>query len=690
MRLFDIIAALVTLTALASYVNHRYVRLHPSVGVMLIALLLSLALIGLGKLGLGVHSAAMDFLDHVHFGEALLTWMLGFLLFAGALTVDINELRRHWGVATLLATVGTAASMFAVAGLAWAGVRLIGLPLGWIWCLLFGALISPTDPVAVMALMKQAGAGKAVETVVASESLFNDGVGVVLFLTILHLLQSSAGVTAGGVARMLMLQAGGAAILGFLTGLVVYALLRHTRDFQVEVSLTLALAMGTYSLAAALGMSAPIAVVVAGLLIGNRGRIFHLAEHVNADLQRFWELIDEMLNAVLFLLIGAEVLVMHYTPRHFLAAMVAIPIVLSGANGNGAAVHAARRPGGGVDPHLGRPARRVGGRHGPVAARRTPARSDRGHHLRRRLLLDPRSRHNDSRFGAANDPLFIQREADMTELSIPQALDAAKQLHRDGNAKLALAIYRANPHPRAGSCRGPASDGVADFANGPPRGGDEIDPAGDCRQSAGGGISRQPRRRAGCDGTSRRCHRGISAGNRASIRSGRCSCESRSCAGKAKRWDEAIAAHFARPRRFVRTIRRFATTWAWHFTPPDGLIRRSPNSEQPWNCGRTSPDALNNLGNALFMKGELDWAITAYENAVTLKPELIDAQINLANALDRRGRRDEALAVHLRIAQARPDHAPTHLAIGDGYYVQGRWDDAIESYRRADRASTEQ
>lgn len=328
MRLFDIIAALVTLTALASYVNHRYVRLHPSVGVMLIALLLSLALIGLGKLGLGVHSAAMDFLDHVHFGEALLTWMLGFLLFAGALTVDINELRRHWGVATLLATVGTAASMFAVAGLAWAGVRLIGLPLGWIWCLLFGALISPTDPVAVMALMKQAGAGKAVETVVASESLFNDGVGVVLFLTILHLLQSSAGVTAGGVARMLMLQAGGAAILGFLTGLVVYALLRHTRDFQVEVSLTLALAMGTYSLAAALGMSAPIAVVVAGLLIGNRGRIFHLAEHVNADLQRFWELIDEMLNAVLFLLIGAEVLVMHYTPRHFLAAMVAIPIVL--------------------------------------------------------------------------------------------------------------------------------------------------------------------------------------------------------------------------------------------------------------------------------------------------------------------------------------------------------------------------
>lgn len=328
MRLFDIIAVLVTLTALASYVNHRYVRLHPSVGVMLIALLLSLALIGLGKLGLGVQTAAADFLHHVHFGDALLTWMLGFLLFAGALTVDINELRRHWGVTTMLATVGTTASMFAVAGLAWEGVRLIGLPLGWIWCLLFGALISPTDPVAVVAVMKRAGAGKAIETVVASESLFNDGVGVVLFLTILHLLQSSGRVTAGGVCGMLLRQAGGGAILGFLTGLVIYHLLQHTRNFEVEVLLTLALAMGTYSLAAALGMSAPVAVVVAGLLIGNRGRIFHLAEQVNAELQRFWELIDEVLNAVLFLLIGAEVLVMPYTPRHFLAAMAAIPIVL--------------------------------------------------------------------------------------------------------------------------------------------------------------------------------------------------------------------------------------------------------------------------------------------------------------------------------------------------------------------------
>jgi CPA1 family monovalent cation:H+ antiporter len=328
MKLFDVIAILVTLTALLNYFNHRYVRLHPSVGVMLIALLLSLALIGLGALGLGVRSAAMEFLQHVHFGDALLTWMLGFLLFGGALTVDINELRRQWGVITMLATVGTVASMFIVAGLARVGLNLIGFPLPWIWCLLFGALISPTDPVAVVAVTRQAGAGKAIDTVVSAESLFNDGVAVVLFLTILQTMNSPGLVTAGSVARMLAQEVAGGAVLGFCTGIVVYRMLKRTRDFQVEVLLTLALVMGTYALAAALGMSAPIAVVVAGLLIGNRGRNFRMSEQVNIDLERFWELVEGMLNAVLFVLMGVELLVMPYTPRHFLAAMIAIPIVL--------------------------------------------------------------------------------------------------------------------------------------------------------------------------------------------------------------------------------------------------------------------------------------------------------------------------------------------------------------------------
>ncbi len=181
MKLFDVIAILLTLTALLSYFNHRYLRMHPSIGVMLIALLLSLALIGLGELGFGVRTWAREFLQHVQFGEALLTWMLGFLLFAGALTVDLGELQRNWRITALLATVGTAASALIVAGLTrWCLAR-IGMNLSWIGCLLFGALISPTDPVAVIAVIRQAGAGKTIGTVVASESLLNDGVGVVFF-----------------------------------------------------------------------------------------------------------------------------------------------------------------------------------------------------------------------------------------------------------------------------------------------------------------------------------------------------------------------------------------------------------------------------------------------------------------------------------------------------------------------------
>jgi CPA1 family monovalent cation:H+ antiporter len=316
------------LTALLSYFNHRYLRMHPSIGVMLIALLLSLALIGLGELGLGIRAWARDFLGHVEFGDALLTWMLGFLLFAGALTVDISELHRNWRITTILSTVGTAASALIVAVLTHAGLRLIGMEMGWTGCLLFGALISPTDPVAVIAVIRQAGAGKSIGTVVASESLLNDGVGVVLFLTILQAAAQPGGATAGGVILMLVREAGGGAVLGFCTGLLIYQLLKNAGNFQVEVLLTLALVMGTYSLAASLGMSAPIAVVVAGLLIGNRGKIFRMPEQVNVDLERFWELIDEILNSVLFVLIGLEMLVMPYTVQHFLAAMIAIPIVL--------------------------------------------------------------------------------------------------------------------------------------------------------------------------------------------------------------------------------------------------------------------------------------------------------------------------------------------------------------------------
>ncbi|MDB5303850.1 MAG: sodium/hydrogen exchanger, partial [Phycisphaerales bacterium] len=219
--MFQVIAILVTVTALLGYVNHRFIRLHPSIGLMLSALVLSLALMVLRHFDLGVKDAAADFIQHVPFGKALLQWMLGFLLFAGALTVDLNELSENSVITAALSVVSTAASMFIVGALAWVMLRAIRVPLPFPVCLLFGALISPTDPVAVVALMKNIGAPKSIETVISGESLFNDGIGVVLFLTLLAFVQGHGAVTAAGVVRLFVQASLGGCLLGFITGITV-------------------------------------------------------------------------------------------------------------------------------------------------------------------------------------------------------------------------------------------------------------------------------------------------------------------------------------------------------------------------------------------------------------------------------------------------------------------------------------
>jgi CPA1 family monovalent cation:H+ antiporter len=328
MQLFDVVAVLVTVTALFSYLNHRYIRLHPSVGIMLVALVASLAVVAVGRVEPAVHALATHFLRQVHFDAALLQWMLGFLLFAGALTVDLSLLLQELRVTVLLSTVATIASTFIVALLLRETFGAVGLPNSWIGCLLLGALISPTDPVAVVAVMKRAGVPENIETIVAAESLFNDGVGVVLFLTILEASVGADPPTASGIAWMFCREALSGALLGLFTGWIAYFLLRRVSDYSLEILLTLALAMGTYSLASHLHVSAPIAVVMAGILIGNRGPTLRLREKTADDLEHFWELIDELLNAVLFVLIGLEVLVMPFNLRHVVAGVMAIPLVL--------------------------------------------------------------------------------------------------------------------------------------------------------------------------------------------------------------------------------------------------------------------------------------------------------------------------------------------------------------------------
>ncbi len=328
MSLFATLAALLTVTAVFSYVNYRTVRLPTTIGVMLIALVASLALLALHAVGFRLDEPARAFLGSIDFDEALLQGMLSFLLFAGALHVDLGELAEQKGTIALLATLGVVISTVVVGGLTYLAAGALGLGLSLVDALLFGALISPTDPIAVMGLLATMGVPRSLETKIAGESLFNDGVGVVVFLIVLEVSRGTEPVTAGSVAALFAQEALGGALFGAVTGYVAFRMLRSIDNYKVEVLVTLALVTGGYALAGAFHLSAPIAVVVAGLLIGNQGRAFAMSDITRERLDVFWELIDEVLNAVLFVLIGLEVLVLTFRGPAVALALLAIPIVL--------------------------------------------------------------------------------------------------------------------------------------------------------------------------------------------------------------------------------------------------------------------------------------------------------------------------------------------------------------------------
>ncbi|MCZ6490902.1 MAG: sodium:proton antiporter [Acidobacteria bacterium] len=328
MDLFNIIAILITLAAVFSYINHRYIGLPVTIGVMLIALAMSLMLNLLGWFGLGVEQQAVIWLASIDFDKTLLHGMLSFLLFAGALHIDINDLaERKWTIGTL-ATVGTLLSSLLVGVLTWWVLGWVGIELSFIYCLLFGSLISPTDPIAVLGILKTAKAPKSLETKITGESLFNDGVGIVIFLVFLEVATGTHEVSASHIGMLFVQEAIGGLLFGLGLGYLTYRMLQSVDNYQVEVLLTLALVAGGYGLAGALHLSGPIAIVVAGLFIGNHGRLFGMSETTRHHLDVFWELVDEVLNAVLFLLIGLEVLVLTFTRDYLLASLLIIPLVL--------------------------------------------------------------------------------------------------------------------------------------------------------------------------------------------------------------------------------------------------------------------------------------------------------------------------------------------------------------------------
>jgi len=328
MDIFTVISILVSLSAAFSFVNYRYFRLPRTIGLMLFALALSLALILAGKFGWDVRQQALGIVRQIDFNRLLLQGMLGFLLFAGALHVEINELIQQKWMIFLLTTAGVALSTLMIGGLTWFIFSWLALELPFAYCLLFGALISPTDPVAVISILKELKAPKSLETQMAGEALFNDGVGVVLFVLLLRLTGGGHGGSAGATVLLFAREAFGGILLGLAIGWAAYEMLKRVDNYQVEVLITLGLVMGGYDLALALHTSGPLAIVAAGVLIGNQGRAFAMSELTRANLDTFWELIDEILNALLFVLIGLEVLAIEINLHYLAAAAAVIPAVL--------------------------------------------------------------------------------------------------------------------------------------------------------------------------------------------------------------------------------------------------------------------------------------------------------------------------------------------------------------------------
>jgi CPA1 family monovalent cation:H+ antiporter len=329
MNMFEIFALLLTLSALFSYINKRLLHLPDTIGVMFAALVFSLLIALLGGFGIPLEGLAQSTLQQIDFSRALLHGALSFLLFAGALHVNLDDLLSQKWIISLLATVGVALSTLIVGVLTWWVFGWLGFHISLIYCLLFGALISPTDPVAVLAILKSAHIPKSLEAKIAGESLFNDGIGVVLFLALYRIAVDHDTPSVFGTAELFIREVIGGAALGLLCGGTAYWMLKNIDDYKVEILITIALAAGGYALADAWHLSGPITIVVAGLLIGNKGRVLAMSDTTRERLDQFWELMEDILNAMLFVLIGLETLMLPFSWHVVAAGLLAVPIVLS-------------------------------------------------------------------------------------------------------------------------------------------------------------------------------------------------------------------------------------------------------------------------------------------------------------------------------------------------------------------------
>ena len=329
-------AVIIGLAALFGYINHRWFGLPHAIGIIVIALLASLGAIAIDAVfpSLGLQDSARAVLDNIDFHDLLMKGMLSFLLFAGALHVNLDDLlSRKWAIGSM-ATVGVVMTTFMIGFAVWGISSALGLAIPLTYCLVFGALIAPTDPMAVLGILKTVKVPHSLEAKIAGESLFNDGVGVVVFIIMVAIAAGGGGhggesVGALDIIRLFAQEALGGAAFGLAMGYIAYRALKSIDEHNLEVLITLALVMLTYGIAAALHLSGPIAVVVAGLLIGNKGTRLAMSDKTRDHVQKFWSLVDEIMNSALFLLIGFEVFALSISGDVWLLMIIAIPLTVA-------------------------------------------------------------------------------------------------------------------------------------------------------------------------------------------------------------------------------------------------------------------------------------------------------------------------------------------------------------------------
>lgn len=329
MELYYSFSILIVLAALFSYINLRFLKLPSTIGIMLIAMVVSVGMVASGRTYPLLLSRFSEVFSSVNFTEVMMGAMLNFLLFAGAIHISMHDLRKQRVPIIIFSTLGVIISTIVVGILIYYVFVIFELPVPFIQCLMFGALISPTDPIAVIGILKKAGIRKSLEIKVAGESLFNDGVAVLLFSLLLQLAQGSeVDLTFKHITGLFVQETGGGLFMGLLLGYIGSRGIRRINDYNVTVMITLAIVMGGYLIARYLHISSPLTMVAAGLVIGNYGKATAMSMADKDYLDKFWELIDEILNAMLFLIIGFELMLIPDLQQYWRIGLIAIAIVL--------------------------------------------------------------------------------------------------------------------------------------------------------------------------------------------------------------------------------------------------------------------------------------------------------------------------------------------------------------------------